>query len=127
MVVHTFYIGSFVKGTVVHSVLYITISVVGNNGPYFPVYFLICNGKGGPFCPVFISLRHQNCFFFFFFFYLLTLYSPRHLTYRGSGRAIPLHALQTTSELVDYTVLFITISVGGTIVHTVPCRGKIGL
>ena len=35
-------------------------------------------------------------FFFFFFFYLLTLYSPRHLTYRGLGRAIPLHALQTT-------------------------------
>ena len=33
----------------------------------------------------------------FFFFYLLSLYSPCHLTYRGSGRAIPLHALQTTN------------------------------
>ena len=39
-------------------------------------------------------------FFFFFFFYLLSLYSPRHLTYRGSGRAIPLHALQITNMMV---------------------------
>ena len=38
-------------------------------------------------------------FFFFFFFFIFTLYSPRHLTYRGSGRAIPLHALQTTVEV----------------------------
>ena len=32
-----------------------------------------------------------------FFFYLLSLYSPCHLTYRESGRAIPLHALQTAN------------------------------
>ena len=31
------------------------------------------------------------------FFSIFTLYSPCHLTYRGSGRAIPLHALQTTN------------------------------
>ena len=38
-------------------------------------------------------------FFFFFFFLIFTLYSPRHLTYRGSGRTIPLHALQTTVKV----------------------------
>ena len=36
-------------------------------------------------------------YFFFVFIYLLTLYSPCHLTYRGLGRAIPMHALQTTN------------------------------
>ena len=37
------------------------------------------------------------CFFCLFFFFLtFTLYSPRHLTYRGLGRVISLHALQTT-------------------------------
>ena len=32
-----------------------------------------------------------------FFLYFSTLYSPSNLTYRGLGRAIPLHALQTTN------------------------------
>ena len=33
------------------------------------------------------------------FFFIFTLYSSRHLTYRGLGRAIPLHALQTTVKV----------------------------
>ena len=41
--------------------------------------------------------RHLRPLAQVFFFYLLSLYSPCHLTYRGSGRAIPLHALQTTN------------------------------
>ena len=41
----------------------------------------------------------SDLFFFFFFFLIFTLYSPRHLTYRGSGRTIPLHALQTTVKV----------------------------
>ena len=34
-----------------------------------------------------------------FVLFIFTLYSPCHLTYRGSGRAIPLHALQTTENV----------------------------
>ena len=46
--------------------------------------------------------------FFFFFFFSLSLYSPRHLTYRGSGRAIPLHALQTTNMVFWWLVRLLT-------------------
>ena len=35
-----------------------------------------------------------------FFRKLLVLYFPRHLTYRGLGMAIPLHALQTTVKAI---------------------------
>ena len=41
----------------------------------------------------------------FFFFFIFTLYSPRHLTYRGSGRAIPLHALQTTVKVFYWLIV----------------------
>ena len=57
-----------------------------------------------PNCNQVADCRYLFFFFFFFFFLIFTLYSPRHLTYRGSGRAIPLHALQTTVKvfLLDF-------------------------
>ena len=43
--------------------------------------------------------------FLFFIFFIFTLWSPRHLTYRGSGRAIPLHALQTTVKVFCWLIV----------------------
>ena len=40
-----------------------------------------------------------------FFFFNFTLYSPLHLTYRGSGMAIPLHALQTTVKVFFWLIV----------------------
>ena len=61
---------------------------------------------GRKYCRMLLGSILQNFFFFFFFFFFIfTLYSPRHLTYRGSVRAIPLHALQTTVKVLYWLIV----------------------
>ena len=61
-----------------------------------------------------VKLLHNELFFLIF-----ALHSPRHLTYTGSGRVIPLHALQTTVKVFFWLMVSLAHHLHATFMHII--------